>query len=187
MEARSRPTSRATRRRSRAKPGGPYTNEAVGAENYGTLAYIAESPHEKGVIWTGSDDGLVQLTRDDGATWKNVTPTRAGRVPDQRDRGVAVRQGDGVHRDDAVQVQRSRAGPVQDDRLRRDLDEDRSREFRPTRSRAWCARTTSGATCSSRARSVASSSHGTAGGTGRRSSSTCRSRRSPTCASTRAT
>ncbi len=56
------------------KPGGPYTNEAVGAENYGTLAYIAESPHEKGVIWTGSDDGVVQVTRDGGATWKNVTP-----------------------------------------------------------------------------------------------------------------
>lgn len=56
------------------KGGGPYTNEAVGAENYGTLAYVMESPHEKGVIWTGSDDGLVQLTRDGGATWKNVTP-----------------------------------------------------------------------------------------------------------------
>lgn len=56
------------------KGGGPYTNEAVGAENYGTLAYIIESPHEKGVIWTGSDDGLVYLTRDGGATWKNVTP-----------------------------------------------------------------------------------------------------------------
>jgi photosystem II stability/assembly factor-like uncharacterized protein len=56
------------------KPGGPYTNEAVGAENYGTLSYIAESPHEKGVIWTGSDDGFVQITRDGGATWKNVTP-----------------------------------------------------------------------------------------------------------------
>jgi photosystem II stability/assembly factor-like uncharacterized protein len=56
------------------KGGGPYTNEAVGAENYGTLAYVLESPHEKGVIWTGSDDGVVQLTRDGGATWKNVTP-----------------------------------------------------------------------------------------------------------------
>jgi len=55
-------------------PGVPYTNEGVGAENYGTLAYVAESPHEKGVIWAGSDDGLVQLTRDGGATWKNVTP-----------------------------------------------------------------------------------------------------------------
>jgi hypothetical protein len=56
------------------KGGGPYTNEAVGAENYGTLAYVMESPLEKGVIYTGSDDGLVYLTRDGGANWKNVTP-----------------------------------------------------------------------------------------------------------------
>lgn len=56
------------------KGGGPYTNEAVGAENYGTLAYVLESPLEKGVIWAGSDDGLVHLTRDGGANWKNVTP-----------------------------------------------------------------------------------------------------------------
>jgi photosystem II stability/assembly factor-like uncharacterized protein len=56
------------------KPGVPYTNEAVGAENYGTLAYIIESPHEKGVIYTGSDDGFVYLTKDDGAHWENVTP-----------------------------------------------------------------------------------------------------------------
>lgn len=56
------------------KAGGPYTNEAVGAENYGTLSYVIESPYEKGVIWTGSDDGLVYFTRDGGANWKNVTP-----------------------------------------------------------------------------------------------------------------
>lgn len=56
------------------KGGGPYTVEAVGAENYGTLSYVLESPAEKGVIWTGSDDGLVQLTRDGGKTWSNVTP-----------------------------------------------------------------------------------------------------------------
>ena len=55
--------------------GGPYTNEAVGAENYGTLAYVIESPHEKGVIYTGSDDGLVHVTRDNGDNWNNVTPT----------------------------------------------------------------------------------------------------------------
>lgn len=54
--------------------GGPYTNEAVGAENYGTIAYMIESPHEKGVFWTGSDDGFVQVTRDNGSTWQNVTP-----------------------------------------------------------------------------------------------------------------
>lgn len=56
------------------KGGGPYTNEAVGAENYGTLSYVVESPNDKGVIWTGSDDGLVYLTRDNARTWTNVTP-----------------------------------------------------------------------------------------------------------------
>ncbi len=56
------------------KGGGPYTVEAVGAENYGTLSYVIESPHEAGTLWTGSDDGLVQLTRDNGETWVNVTP-----------------------------------------------------------------------------------------------------------------
>ena len=56
------------------KGGGPYTNEAVGAENYGTLSYIIESPYEKGVLWTGSDDGLVHLSKDDGKNWSNVTP-----------------------------------------------------------------------------------------------------------------
>ena len=56
------------------KGGVPYTNEAVGAENYGTLSYVIESPYEKGVILTGSDDGFVYLTRDGGASWKNITP-----------------------------------------------------------------------------------------------------------------
>jgi len=54
--------------------GGPYTNEAVGAENYGTIAYMIESPHEKGVFYTGSDDGLVHVTKNGGETWMNVTP-----------------------------------------------------------------------------------------------------------------
>lgn len=56
------------------RPGVPFTNEAVGAENYGTISYILESPHEKDVIYTGSDDGLVQLTKDGGANWQNITP-----------------------------------------------------------------------------------------------------------------
>jgi photosystem II stability/assembly factor-like uncharacterized protein len=54
--------------------GTPFTNEGAGGENYGTLAYVLESPLEKGVIYTGSDDGLVHLTRDGGANWTNVTP-----------------------------------------------------------------------------------------------------------------
>jgi len=56
------------------KGGGPYTNEAVGAENYGTISYMIESPHEKGVFWTGSDDGLVHITKDGGENWEDVTP-----------------------------------------------------------------------------------------------------------------
>ncbi|MEM9076826.1 MAG: glycosyl hydrolase [Bacteroidota bacterium] len=54
--------------------GRPYTNEAVGAENYGTIAYMIESPHEKGVFYTGSDDGLVHITKNGGESWENVTP-----------------------------------------------------------------------------------------------------------------
>lgn len=54
--------------------GGPYTNEAVGAENYGTISYMVESPHEAGVFYTGSDDGLVYRTKDNGISWENVTP-----------------------------------------------------------------------------------------------------------------
>jgi len=56
------------------KGGGPYTNEAVGAENYGTLAYVVESSHEKGVLWASTDDGVLQITKNGGITWSIVTP-----------------------------------------------------------------------------------------------------------------
>lgn len=58
------------------KGGGPLTNEAVGAENYGTLSYIVESPHESGVMYTGSDDGMVYITKNNGASWENITPKK---------------------------------------------------------------------------------------------------------------
>jgi photosystem II stability/assembly factor-like uncharacterized protein len=54
--------------------GGPITKDQTSVEYYGTIFTIAESPLEKGVIWTGSDDGVVQLTRDGGKNWSNVTP-----------------------------------------------------------------------------------------------------------------
>ncbi|MEO0575408.1 MAG: glycosyl hydrolase [Pseudomonadota bacterium] len=54
--------------------GGPITAENVGAEFYGTLLTITASPHEKGVIWVGSDDGLIHVTRNEGGDWANVTP-----------------------------------------------------------------------------------------------------------------
>ena len=54
--------------------GGPITQDNTSVEYYGTLFAVAESPLEAGTIWTGSDDGLVQLTRDGGETWTDVTP-----------------------------------------------------------------------------------------------------------------
>lgn len=54
--------------------GGPITNEGAGGENYNTIYYVIESPHEKGLIYTGSDCGLVHITRDGGENWQNITP-----------------------------------------------------------------------------------------------------------------
>jgi len=54
--------------------GGPISIEGAGGEHYGTLMYLAESPHDANTIWTGSDDGLVFITQDGGASWHNVTP-----------------------------------------------------------------------------------------------------------------
>ena len=54
--------------------GGPITRDTSGAEIYATIFAFVESPHEQGVFWAGSDDGLVHLSRDGGATWTSVTP-----------------------------------------------------------------------------------------------------------------
>ncbi|MBL8823122.1 MAG: glycosyl hydrolase [Planctomycetia bacterium] len=53
--------------------GGPITGDNTTAEFYCTISAVAESPLEAGVIWAGSDDGLLHITRDQGKTWKNVT------------------------------------------------------------------------------------------------------------------
>jgi len=54
--------------------GGPITTDQTGAEIYCTVFAFAESPVARGLLWAGSDDGLVHVSRDDGATWQNVTP-----------------------------------------------------------------------------------------------------------------
>ena len=54
--------------------GGPVAHEFTGVETYDTIFTVVESPHEAGTIWVGTDDGLVQLTRNGGTTWENVTP-----------------------------------------------------------------------------------------------------------------
>ena len=54
--------------------GGPITKDHTGVETYATIFSIAPSPKDANVIWTGSDDGYVQVTRDGGKAWTNVTP-----------------------------------------------------------------------------------------------------------------
>lgn len=63
--------------------GSPITRDITGEEYYSTLYSIRESPIKEGVIWTGSNDGVISVTKDGGKTWKNVTPKKlpkGGRV-----------------------------------------------------------------------------------------------------------
>ena len=59
--------------KSRQKSSGGLTGDNIGVEYAGVVYAIAESQREKGMIWVGTNDGLVQLTRDNGATWTNLT------------------------------------------------------------------------------------------------------------------
>ncbi|HET7113906.1 MAG TPA: hypothetical protein VFI57_09695, partial [Pyrinomonadaceae bacterium] len=54
--------------------GEPITRDVTGEEFYSTLYAITESPLEKGVIWTGANDGPFHVTRNNGKTWTNITP-----------------------------------------------------------------------------------------------------------------
>ncbi len=54
--------------------GGPINKDNTGAEYYGTIFAFAESPCERGLLWAGSDDGRVHLSRDAGEKWEQVTP-----------------------------------------------------------------------------------------------------------------
>ena len=61
--------------RSKMEPsGGPITKDTTFVENFGTIFAFVESPHEQGVYWAGSDDGLVHISRDCGQNWENITP-----------------------------------------------------------------------------------------------------------------
>ncbi len=59
--------------------GGPITKDNTGVEYYGTIFAAIESPYEKDLLWTGSDDGLIHVSKDGGGNWENVTPKN---IPD---------------------------------------------------------------------------------------------------------
>jgi photosystem II stability/assembly factor-like uncharacterized protein len=61
--------------KTRQKPsGGPITNDITSVEYYDTVFALAESPVKQGMLWAGTDDGLVHVSMDDGAHWTKVTP-----------------------------------------------------------------------------------------------------------------
>jgi photosystem II stability/assembly factor-like uncharacterized protein len=62
-----------------ASSGGPITKDNTSVEYYCTIFTAAESALEKDLLWTGSDDGLIYVSRDAGKNWKNVTPPAAGK------------------------------------------------------------------------------------------------------------
>jgi photosystem II stability/assembly factor-like uncharacterized protein len=54
--------------------GGPVNLDAIGAETYATVFSLVESPHEPGLLWAGTDDGRVHVSRDEGGSWEEITP-----------------------------------------------------------------------------------------------------------------
>ena len=60
-----------------ASSGGPITKDNTSVEYYCTIFTAAESPYEKDLLWTGSDDGVISVSRDGGKNWQNVTPAGA--------------------------------------------------------------------------------------------------------------
>jgi photosystem II stability/assembly factor-like uncharacterized protein len=62
-----------------ASSGGPITKDNTSVEYYCTIFTAAESPLEKDLLWTGSDDGLIHISKDGGKNWDNVTPPEAGK------------------------------------------------------------------------------------------------------------
>ena len=61
--------------KSKQQISGPITSEGPWAEIYCTVYTLAESAHTKGVLWAGTDDGLIYVTKNDGKSWDNITPS----------------------------------------------------------------------------------------------------------------
>ncbi|HJU75044.1 MAG TPA: glycosyl hydrolase [Gemmatimonadaceae bacterium] len=86
---------------------GGLNGEMTGAEWYATIYAFAESPVRRGVLWAGSDDGLIHVSQDAGQTWQNVTPPNFGKFtrvshidPGRHDAGVAYVAANRYQQDD---------------------------------------------------------------------------------------
>ena len=183
---RSAPTSRRKEPQYQIVPGNPITRDVTGEEVYSSIYAMIESRLEKGVIWVGANDGPVSVTRDNGKTWKNVTPKGLGpaaRVqtiedsphrarPRLRRRSIAImREHDlkpYIYQAPTTTARRGRCSPTARTASRSIIR------------RTSCARIRSARACSTPAPSSASSSRSTPAATGSRCSRTCRRRRSPT-------
>ena len=143
--------------------GEPITRDVTGEEFYSTLYAISESKLEPGVIWTGSNDGPFYVTRDNGKTWKNITPKdlpTGGRV--QYIETSPHRKGSAYYAVYRYLLGDFAAVHLQDGRLRRDVDAlDRrqerhsrrladARRARGSRSRGLALRRAPSSGCSSR-------------------------------------
>ena len=108
-----------------AKPGPDMLARNDGVSAWGTITTLAESRVQAGVLWAGTDDGLVQVSRDGGKTWRNVDRPRArpgAQGPDQPSRALARRRRHRVRRARSPSRRRFRAVPVRVARLRRHLE-----------------------------------------------------------------
>ncbi len=114
-----------------AASGGPITKDNTGVEVYDTIFSVVESPVQKDLIWAGTDDGLVHLTRDGGQHWENVTPKA---MPDwgtvSMIEASPTDAGHRLHGRRTAQDGRLHPLRLQDHRLRQDLDQAGERHSR---------------------------------------------------------
>ena len=109
----------------------PMASKHDGAASYSNIITIGESPLVAGIIWVGTNDGNVQVSRDGGATWKNVVDNIINANGRARRDARVTRRAVGVRRRHVLRVvrrpsqQRPQALRVRDPRLRADLDLDR--------------------------------------------------------------
>ena len=172
--------------------GGPIVVDNTAAEFHCTILTIAPSPIDPNVIWVGTDDGNVQVTRDGGKTWTNVVKNIQGLAPNAWIPTIdasPLRRRHGVRRRRSSPGQRLHGVLLQDDRLRQDLD---AAEPEPAGDQdRLVARHPRGSEepqrCSTPAPSSGSGCRSTPARTGRRCGRTCRRCRSATSRSIRAT